>query len=276
TSAALLTALLLLPSLRASAQSLPPNAPTALPSPSAQVVPIAATPAHEASQEAEVTYAAGLLNVRANDSSLNQILSDIAHLTGMKITGGVPDTRIFGNYGPADVPTILATLLSGTGSNLLLRQSTTTGEPQELVITRRNGGATPPSPSAAYRPPPPPLLPQRIAPRPPIRNDFPDNGPAAVGPRPMPQPANNVLGSSTNRDPTASTLPTTNSVPISTLPTPSTATPPRGIVDAPNPPPPGSTTSPNPNGISTPEQIYEQLKLIQQKNAQQKSAQPAK
>ena len=102
----------------------------------------------------------------------------------------------------------------------------------------------------------------------------------------MPQPLNNVLGNPNNVSPTASTVPVTNSVPLSSLPTPSTAQPVSGIVDAPNPPPAGSTTAgftsqtppdnnPNtappatatanqssPDGVKTPEQIYEELKLV--------------
>jgi hypothetical protein len=110
----------------------------------------------------------------------------------------------------------------------------------------------------------------------------------------MPQPANNVLGNPDNVSPTASTLPVTNSVPLNTLPTPSTVPPVSGIVDAPNPPPAGSTTAgftsqtpdnnPNtappatattnqasPNGVKTPEQIYEELKQLQQKQPNPKA-----
>jgi hypothetical protein len=104
----------------------------------------------------------------------------------------------------------------------------------------------------------------------------------------MPQPSNNVLGNPNNVSPTVSTAPVTNSVPMSTLPTPSTAPPVSGIVDSPNPPPAGSTTAgftnqtpadnnPNtappattttdqssPSGVKTPQQIYEELKQLQQ------------
>lgn len=97
---------------------------------------------------AEVTYADGKLFVSANNSSLNQILRDIARKTGMKITGGVPDERVFGQYGPAIPSKILGTLLNGTGNNMLLLEATGAA-PAELILTPRSGGSTPPNPSAA-------------------------------------------------------------------------------------------------------------------------------
>jgi hypothetical protein len=127
-------------------------------------------------QAAQVTYSGGKLFVSAANSSLNQILRDIAHETGMKITGGVTDERVFGKYGPAAPSQILAALLDGTGSNMLLLQATTAA-PAELILTPRHGGPTPPNPNAAEAeeemPPPPPrpqyspaTPPQQAAPNP--------------------------------------------------------------------------------------------------------------
>jgi hypothetical protein len=262
------------------AQSLPSTAPTALPTRNNLAAPIAATPTTERPHHADVTYAAGLLDVRADNSSLNQILQIIGRLTGMKITGGVADQRVFGNYGPALPSVVLATLLDGTGSNMLLRLRPDGGAPNELVLTQRNGGPTPPSPDSsiyADDTQAPPLLPQRLyqPPQPvttaPVTTAPVTTAPAtnkATNPTSIPQPLNNVNGSSSNTDPTAINFPTTNSVPISSLPTPSTTPSTPGIVDAPNPPAAGSTTSPNPGNVATPEQIYQQLKALQQKNSQ--------
>lgn len=142
-------ALALLAACAAGASShaqLPATSPTSLPAPLSAASlpgPVAARP-----HKATITYAAGLLNVRANDSSLNSILREIARQTGMTITGGVSDQRVFGNYGPAEPSTVLATLLDGTGTNLFLRE-TADNAPAELVLTPRTGGVTPPSPSAA-------------------------------------------------------------------------------------------------------------------------------
>jgi hypothetical protein len=279
------------PSTAGVPSTLPATAPTTLPAANnALSAGMAAAPNTVASapttppHHADVTYAAGLLNVRADNSSLNQILRTISRLTGMKITGGVADERVYGNYGPATPPTILATLLDGTGSNMLMRESSATGTPTELVLTPRGGGATPPSPdSSVYAEEPP-------APPPPVQSASPaasqaqatqsggpvpagNNGPVS-GPQPIPQPMNNVNGSPTNTDATASSMPTTNSVPLDTVATPSTTPSTAGIVDAPNPPPPGSTTSPNPGNVATPEQIYQQLKALQQAQQQKPAATP--
>lgn len=133
--------------------------------------------------QAEVTYAEGKLTVSADNSSLNQILEDIAGKTGMKITGGVVDERVFGQYGP-DVPSkIVDALLDGTGSNVLLVQATST-TPAELILTPRNGGPTPPDPNAAARAE---REAAQYAPPPPARPDYP------VPPHP-PAPAANAEG----------------------------------------------------------------------------------
>lgn len=114
------------------------SAQTPQPTPSSQPSP----------HRAEVTYTAGKLFVSANNSSLNQILRDISRETGMKITGGVADERVFGQYGPDAPSKILNTLLDGTGTNMLLLQATGT-TPAELILTPRQGGPTPPNPNAS-------------------------------------------------------------------------------------------------------------------------------
>jgi hypothetical protein len=88
-----------------------------------------------------------MLQITADNSSLNQILREISRQTGMKITGGVTDERVFGKYGPAPAAEILASLLDGTGSNMLLRE-TAAKAPAELILTERQGGPTPPNPNA--------------------------------------------------------------------------------------------------------------------------------
>ncbi len=104
--------------------------------------------AQSPSYRAKVEYSGGQLSVNASNSSLNQILRDIGRVTGMTITGGVRDERVFGSYGPADTSTILATLLDGTGSNMLLVEDARK-QPRELVLTPRQGGPTPPNPNAS-------------------------------------------------------------------------------------------------------------------------------
>jgi len=116
-------------------------------------------------QPAHVTYTDGQLTVTASNSSLTQILRDIAHETGMKITGGVADERVFGQYGPAAPAKVLNALLDGTGSNMILVHATA-ATPAELVLTPRQGGVTPPNPNAYHDDLPPPRPQYPIAPQP--------------------------------------------------------------------------------------------------------------
>lgn len=280
--------------------ALPPNPPTSIANQNTLAPPIAASPTQlDTAQHhrAHVTYTDGMLQVRADNSSLNQILRDISKQTGMKITGGVADQRIYGSYGPAPVATVLQTLLDGTGTNVLL-QETPTHAPEQLVLTPQLAGPTPPPPSSpSYdATETEPELPAQGAVPPPMPAR--SGNPAAANPSIVPtltQPSNNVLGNPSNVSPTVSTVPVTNSVPLNSLPSPSTAQPVSGIVDAPNPPPAGSTTAgftsqtppdnnPNTaqpatnqtstNGVKTPQQIYEELKQLQQQKTANPQANP--
>jgi hypothetical protein len=286
--------------------TLPPTPPTSMSNQNSVTPPIAATPVRvDTSQRhrARVIYTNGLLEVHADNSSLNQILREISRQTGMKIVGGVADQRVFGSYGPAPAATVLQTLLDGTGTNILLQESRTHA-PEQLVLTPQTGGPTPPPPSSpSYdatetepdlpvpAPARPPVQAQTIASQATAATTPPTTNSAPSTPPSMPQPSNNVLGNPNNVSPTVSTAPVTNSVPLDTLPTPSTAPPVSGIVDSPNPPPAGSTTAgftnqtppdnnPNtappatattdqssPNGVKTPQQIYQELQQLQQKKA---------
>jgi hypothetical protein len=278
--------------------TLPPTPPTALPPANALPAPIAATPAGASTRahRAKVSFDNGQLDVRADNSSLNQILHEISNQTGMKITGGVADQRVFGNYGPATPSDVLATLLDGTGTNMLVRSDPATDAPVELVLTPRGGGASPPNPNAqSYddddQPPTSPrsfghvfpALPMQHPPQRPAAQPAQPSvvtpattlpattqpAPVSAVPPQIPQPLNNPLGDPRNTTPTASQIPTTNSVPTDSLPQPSTAVePPQGIVDTPNPPPAHSTTGTSPNGVKTPQQIYQELLQLQQQQNQ--------
>ena len=105
------------------------------------------SPAQQPLRRAEVSFAQGQLAVKADNSSLNQILREIGRQTGIKITGGVSDERVFGKYGPSPTSEVLAALLEGTSSNVLLLHSEA-GSPGELILTPRQGGVTPPNPNA--------------------------------------------------------------------------------------------------------------------------------
>jgi hypothetical protein len=197
------------------ASTLPATPPTAAPD-----LPL--LPSQKPPQRAQVTYANDTLTVSADNSSLNQILRQISSAAGVKITGGVTDERVFGHYGPAPLAQILAALLDGTGSNMLLTPTDGVG-PAELVLTPRQGGPTPPNPNAAAfdeRPEP-----QEPAPEP--------EQPAAALP-----PGNRTI------------------VPIA---------PP---TSAPGTTPTDGSQPDSPNGVKTPQQIYEQLQRMRQQQQQ--------
>jgi len=198
--------------------TLPATQPTA---PEQPQIPL--TPSQRPPKRAQVTYSGGLLSVSADNASLNQILRQIADDTGMKITGSVRDDRVFGQYGPEDPAQILAELLDGTGSNMILVQRDSTA-PSELILTPRQGGPSPPNPNAS------------------AFNDRPEPQEAPVQPQPAP-PETQPQAAAPNVPPV-------------------------------NPAAPGGSSTANPsqpdspNGVKTPQQIYEQLQRLRQQQQQ--------
>jgi hypothetical protein len=219
----------------ASAQSLPAAQPTQPPAtPTLAAAPEPAPAVHRAN----IDFAKGVLTVTAENSSLDQILRDIAYLTGMKITGGVADERVYGTYGPDSAQSVISSLLDGTGTNILLLENPQHGV-QELILTPRTGGPTPPNLNASTsyereHEDRPPMPGGRRAQEFGERRSRPDPD----GPRPSIQP----------NSPEQPEIPPANE----TAPSANT------------------TTEQSPNGVKTPQQIYQQL-LKQQ---QQQSAQP--
>jgi hypothetical protein len=178
----------------------------------------------------------------------------------MKITGGVTDERVFGNYGPGSPGKILATLLDGTGSNMLLVQSdglSSNAAPAELVLTPRHGGPTPPNPNA------------------PGFNDGTDEAdpdgrraPQTISNRPLPPPSVPVPAPQTPS--TNSSIGNPIGAPIGTpIGTPigapaDSATPPAAPPATPTDPTAPATQDQSPNGVKTPQQIYDQLLKLRQ------------
>jgi hypothetical protein len=204
--------------------ALPATGPTVLPVATPQTSATTAPPAADAARRAQVVYSGGQLEITADNSSLNQILREICRVTGMKVTGGVTDERVFGKYGPGAPAEILVRLLDGTGSNMLLRE-TASKVPAELILTARQGGPTPPNPNARG-----------------FDDDAQANQDQAQQPVPnqpappmMPPYARGGAGAAGN---------------------PQAGTAPAPAADGANP------TSPN--GVQTPQQIFEQLQRMQQ------------
>lgn len=220
----------LLAALPLAAQSRPPRAAkstAAVPLPATQptaapAAPTPATPAQLPPRHAEVTFTAGALSVSANNSSLNQILREISRETGIKISGGVADERVFGQYGPDAPAQILSALLDGTGSNMLLVHSD--GDPRaELILTPRQGGPTPSNPSA---------------------HAF-DDAPEQEAP---------------SNEETTETQRTEHTAPDQNHP----AANPPGSPETPAAPATDSSQPQSPNGVKTPQQIYDQLQRLRQ------------
>lgn len=134
--------------------AMPAQGPGA-PAPPAQAPSLLDHPA----QAPKVNLAQGKLSVQANNCSLSEILHQISRASGMKIeglqTGGRPDQRVFGSYGPGAPPEVLSELLDGAGYNVLMLGRTSSGAPKELALTPRSAaGAVGPHPQQTNNPQP--------------------------------------------------------------------------------------------------------------------------
>jgi hypothetical protein len=228
-----------------------PTLPATAPTTAAGTPAVATTPEQSVTHRAKVVFSEGQLSIVADNSSLNQILRDISRQTGMKITGGVTEQRVFGKYGPGSPSVILATLIDGTGSNMLLRYGPS-HVPVELVLTPRMGGDPPPSPDAPQyndpgdTPAPAPDASQSAAP------------PVGQQTQPSTQPTA-TQGSLVNSYFFGSPEAATNYTPASSGSTqpasstqPSSSTPSAG----------GASYPPSPNGVKTPPQITQGLQQL--------------
>jgi len=219
--------------------SLPPTSPTASLVPTASANPIATPrPAHAA----QVSYQDGRLEIVADGSSLNQILREIGRVTAMKITGGVVDQRVYGKYGPGAPAEILGNLLDGTDCNMLLLE-TSSAAPAELILTPRNGAVSPPNPNApgfeddtSSRDEDPRPAPNAQSARSPLQSRRPYVAPPATVANPVLADTPAVAAPSASSDSTPANAPA--ATPDSAIPT-------------------------SPNGVQTPEQIYQQLQQLQ-------------
>jgi len=226
------------------AQGLEQKPSAAIPA-DASTATLPATPATGSTSEqttaafsrADVHYADGKLVVDATNASLNQILREISHKTGIKLTGGVKDERVYGHYGPAATSEVLSSLLDGTESNMLLVANT--NGPSELILTPRLGGPTPPNPNAG------------VADR---QDEEPRQDAQGFGIR---RPIGMHRGVENAPAMDQGAAPPSNPDAIQN-PAPTT-----GGATA------DQSTDQSPNGIKTPQQIYEQLRQLQQQQAQQ-------
>jgi len=100
-------------------------------------------PLKEKPSPATITWDSHGLRIEAENSSLAQILDDVAATTGAQVDGMGNDQRIFGAYGPGLTRDVLSQLLQGTGYNVLMVGDQGQGTPRQIVLSSKDGTATP-------------------------------------------------------------------------------------------------------------------------------------
>lgn len=88
--------------------------------------------------EASVSWNNRGLEIEASNSSLNQILHQVAVDTGAKLEGLTQDQRVFGRYGPGPASDVLWKLLEGSGYNVVLIGGPGFDTPLEIVLSVRS------------------------------------------------------------------------------------------------------------------------------------------
>lgn len=86
---------------------------------------------------ASVVWDSKGLSIKADNSSLQQILLDVETATGTKIEGVGPDERVFGVYGPGLARDVLSQLLHGFSYNVLMIGDLGEGAPRSIILTPR-------------------------------------------------------------------------------------------------------------------------------------------
>ena len=110
-------------------------------------------PVNDKPKEASVVWNSKGLRIEAANSSLHQILNDVATATGAKVSGMTTDQRVFGTFGPGPARDVLSNLLDGSGYNVLMVGDLGQGAPRQIVLSKAPTGPAPPvvnSPPPAY------------------------------------------------------------------------------------------------------------------------------
>jgi hypothetical protein len=100
-------------------------------------------PINDQPRPAAISWSKQELRVDAANSSLQQIMTDVASATGASFDGLNKDERIFGAYGPAPARDVLAQLLQGTGYNIVMVGDQGQGAPRQILLSARKTGAAP-------------------------------------------------------------------------------------------------------------------------------------
>jgi len=110
-------------------------APQPAPQPAPVLPPAPNWPANDLPAAASVVFDSRGLLIVASNSSLAQILKEVAIDTGAKVEGMGADQRIFGTYGPGPARDVLSQLLDGSGYNVLMVGDRGAGTPRRIVLT---------------------------------------------------------------------------------------------------------------------------------------------
>ena len=113
------------------------SAPEAIAAPPV-VSPVSISPANQPPNQARVSWDSRGLEIEAFNSSLNQILHQVAADTGAKVEGLTQDQRVFGSYGPGPGSDVLLKLLDGSGYNVLIIGGHNAHPPLEIVLSARS------------------------------------------------------------------------------------------------------------------------------------------
>lgn len=112
-------------------------------------------PANNAPAQPSVTWDSQGLRIEAQNSSLRQILNQVATTTGAKVEGIGSDERVFGDYGPGPARDVLSQLLHGSSYNVLMLGDQGQGTPREVILSARTKGSPQQQSGAMYQQPAP-------------------------------------------------------------------------------------------------------------------------
>jgi hypothetical protein len=120
-------------------------APVPDPAPAPPVPDPPKWPLNDAPALASVKWDSHGLQVDAPNSSLRQILDEVASTTGAKVEGLGPDERVFGDYGPGPTRDVISQILHGSSYNVLMLGDQGEGTPREIILSQRTAGGTQPN-----------------------------------------------------------------------------------------------------------------------------------
>jgi len=89
----------------------------------------------------QIQYQQGILTVVvSNCAKFSQILSEISHVTGLKVNGAANDECFYGNYGPGKLEEIISRLLDGTNFDYIFTSESQSHPHAELTLAPRGLG----------------------------------------------------------------------------------------------------------------------------------------